>query len=63
MKRDAVMVAIRRHDLHACIAAKRPLQDAARSAGIEARQGDVEGDYRMGFARGSCNGLSHRLGR
>lgn len=59
MEREAVMAAIRRDDLHACFAAQRLLQYTARLAGIETRQGDIEGDYRMEFARGPCNRLGY----
>ena len=63
MQREAVVTTIRRDDLHACFAAERLLQYAARFARIEARQGEVEGDYRMEFARSPCNRLGHRKGR
>jgi hypothetical protein len=60
MQREAVVTAIRRHDMHAGFAAERLLQYPAWLAGVEAGQGDVESDYRMEFARSPCNRLGHR---
>ncbi|SAL17739.1 hypothetical protein AWB69_00988 [Caballeronia udeis] len=60
VQRDAFMPAIRRHDLHACFAAQRLLQNAPRPAGVKPRQDEIKGNYCLKFSRGPNERLGHR---
>jgi hypothetical protein len=60
VQREAFMPAIRRHHLHASLAAQRLLQNAARPAGVKPRQDEIERNYRVKFSRGPHERLGHR---